>query len=119
MSLKFQNTSDFFLLFIIFVKVVFAISAVGHFILTHVQNSNIKNKIDTKFMYWKERTEFIFIASMSVLLIYYFKPGKRVSMDSETTLLFFLFGWVLLLTAKWDLFFKEARWYKLFADQLK
>ena len=24
--------------------------------------------------------------------------------------LFFLFGWILLITAKWDLFFTEAKW---------
>lgn len=118
MSLKFENTIDFFLLFIIFIKIVFAITAVGHFVFTHIHNNNVKRQIDPKFIYWKERTEFIFIASMAILLIYYFKPGKNRPIDKETTFLFFLFGWILLFTAQWNLFFKEARWYKLIIGQL-
>ena len=61
--------------------------------------------------YWKERTEFIFIICMAVLLIYYFKPGTTRQLNSETSLLFFLFGWILIITAKWNVFFTQAKWY--------
>jgi len=111
MHLKFETTLDFFILFIIFIKIVFILSAVGHLIFSH-SSSNKATKIDPKLVFWKERTEFIFIASMAILLIYHFKPGKNKPISEETSLLFFLFGWILLITAEWGLFFKEAPWYK-------
>jgi hypothetical protein len=70
-----------------------------------------EEKTDVKLVYWKERTEFIFVICMSLLLIYYFRPGHMKPIDSETSLLFFLFGWILIITAKWSNFFASAKWY--------
>ena len=112
MAIHFDDKLDFFIIFIIFIKIVFVIAATGHLLFSHSHNLFLENKLDPKFLYWKERTEFIFIASMSVLLLYYFKPGKNRPITSESSLLFYLFGWILLFTAKWSLFFKEAPWYK-------
>ena len=103
---------DYFVYFIVFIKIIFLASAVGHVYFTHSTNKN-KDKIDPKLIYWKERTEFVFIVSMALLLIYHFNPrSSRPSITSETGLLFFLFGWVLIITSDWSLFFKEAPWYK-------
>jgi hypothetical protein len=51
---------------------------------------------------------------MAVLLIYLFSPGKEktVMIDGETKLLLYLFGFVLLITAKWGDFFHEAEWFQ-------
>lgn len=59
--------------------------------------------------YWKNRTEFVFIISMAALLIYVFNPraSKPVVLTSETRMLFYLFGFVILLTADWDIFLNE------------
>jgi hypothetical protein len=111
MQLKFETTYDFFTIFIILVKIVLILSTVGHFVLSH-SSSAAAEKADLKLVYWKERMEFIFIASMSILLIYHFKPGKNQPISEETSLLFFLFGWFLLFTAKWSIFVKESPWYK-------
>lgn len=121
--MKFDSTLDLFIVFIIFIKLVFVFSAIGHLVLTHLP-VNITNKIsvsvsDAKLIYWKERTEFIFIASMSILLIYHFRPGHSKPISSESSLLFFLFGCVLIITAKWDLFFKETIWYKTLVQSLQ
>jgi hypothetical protein len=103
---------NLFILFTIFIKIVFILSAVGHIILTHVlKKTDTTNSIDAKFMLWKERTEFIFIISMSMLLIYYFRPGHLKPINNETALLFFLFGWILIITAKWNDFITGAKWY--------
>ena len=110
---------DIFVLFIIFIKIVFILTSIGHVILTHMtrngSDSDDKKKQDKdiKLMYWKERTEFIFIASMAILLIYYFNPRNMKPLTKETSLLFYLFGWVLLITAKWGIFIKDAKWYSL------
>jgi hypothetical protein len=69
-----------------------------------------RSDLDKKILYWKERFEFIFIALMSALLIYIFNPrtNNSILIDKETKLLLFLFGFVLLITAKWDIFIKES-----------
>ena len=112
MEIQFETWIDYLIFFIILVKIVFILSAIGHIILSHSTSNKAKN-IDDKFLYFKERTEFIFIISMSILLIYHFNPRfAKKPINSETSLLFFLFGWVLIITAKWSLFITEAPWYK-------
>ena len=115
MSFQFISSLDYFVFFIIFIKIVFVISAVGHLILSHL---SIGQKLDSALVYWKERTEFIFIISMSILLIYTFRINHEKPINKETALLFYLFGWILLITAKWGIFVKEANWYKVISQQL-
>ncbi len=68
--------------------------------------------LDLEILYWKGRFEFIFVFLMSFLLIYLFNPRKpNVVLDYETKLLLFLFGFILLITAKWSVFFNEAKWF--------
>jgi len=118
MEFKFEKGVDYLIFFIILVKIVFIISAIGHIFFSH-SNSNQAKNIDDKLLYLKERTEFIFIISMSILLIYHFNPRfAKKTINSETSLLFFLFGWVLIITAKWSLFITEAPWYKQITSYL-
>ena len=113
MQLKFETTLDYFIFFIVLIKLVFIISAIGHLVLTFTSNTKLQEKIDPKLLYWKERTEFIFIASMALLLIYHFHPRlSKKPISEETALLFFLFGWILLVTAKWKIFFTETPWFQ-------
>ena len=120
MHFNFDTTLDYFIFFIVLIKLVFIISAIGHILLTYFsKNKQRQDRIDPKLLYWKERTEFVFIASMAILLIYHFKPGHSKPIEKESALLFFLFGWVLLFTAKWELFFTEATWYKKIINSLK
>lgn len=118
MNLKFEQSIDYFVFFIILIKIVFMLSAIGHIYFSHSTKYNAK-KIDDKLLYFKERTEFIFIISMSILLIYHFNPRfSKPPINEETSLLFFLFGWILILTAKWGLFITEAPWYKQIVSNL-
>ncbi len=111
LGLKLDTGFDLFILFIILVKFVFIVAAIGHIILSH---TNTKfGKYDDTLVYWKERTEFVFILTMAILLIYHFHPKYHTKpISSETKLLFFLFGWVLIITAKWGIFVKESPWYE-------
>lgn len=97
-----------YITFIFLIKIGFILMAVTHIYLT--AKGEKKSDLDKKILYWKERFEFIFIAAMAALLIYLFNPRKnRTTMiDSETNLLLYLFGFVLIITAKWDKFFKES-----------
>jgi hypothetical protein len=119
MQIKLETSLDYFIFFIILIKIVFIISSIGHLILSHSTNSKAE-KIDPKLLYWKERTEFIFIISMAILLIYHFNPRlSKKPIGEETSLLFFLFGWILILTAKWSLFIHESHWYQNIVGVLK
>ena len=119
MQIKLETWLDYFIFFIILVKIVFIISAIGHLILSHSTSAKAE-KIDPKLVYWKERTEFIFIVSMAILLIYHFNPRlSKKPIGEETALLFFLFGWILIFTAKWSLFIHEAPWYTRITSMLK
>jgi len=95
-------------MFIFIIKIGFILMAILHIYLK--AKGKAQSDLDKKILYWKERFEFIFIATMALLLIYLFNPRKnRIAMiDYETSLLLYLFGFVLIITAKWDLFFKES-----------
>jgi len=71
------------------------------------ENSELGKKIQ----YWRERIEFIFVILMSLLLIYLFNPRRnnQVVIDFEMKLLLYLFGIILIITAKWGEFFEESK----------
>jgi len=117
-KLSLDTKLDYYVLFLIIIKCIFVAAALGHVVLSHTDTSF--DKYDTALLYWKERTEFIFIVSMSILLIYYFHPIiKSEPMSGETKLLFFLFGWILLVTAKWKIFVTEAPWFEKISSAFK
>ena len=89
--------------------------------VTHIYlkaKGNEKSSLDKKIEYWKERLEFIFVFLMAILLIYLFNPrnDRTQVIDKETKLLLYLFGFVLLITAKWNVFFHETKWLKIFTN---
>ena len=104
--------------FIIVFKLAFFFSSLGHVVASHSSMQNSKS-IDSKMVYWKKHTEFIFVVSIAILLILVFNPYKRVLVDENSIDLFFLFGIILVLTADWNLFFTESPWYKNFINMLK
>jgi hypothetical protein len=108
-GLKLETAFDFFILFVILVKTVFFITFVGHALVTRTGNKKLA-KYDDKLLYWRDRTEFIFLVSMSLLLIYHFRPRRNVPVSYETSILFYLFGWILIFTANWREFFENTRW---------
>lgn len=99
---------NMYVTFIIIIKIGFILLSLTHVYL------KIKGKehteTDKKILFWKERLEFIFTFLMSALLIYTFNPWRLqpVKIDKETQLLFYLFGFVLIITAKWEIFIKET-----------
>jgi hypothetical protein len=110
-GIKLDSGLDLYILFIVLIKIVFVLAAIGHVILSHTNTT--LDKYDAKLVYWKERTEFVFVLTMAILLMYHFNPRFHSKpMSEETKLLFFLFGWVLIITAKWSLFITEAPWYE-------
>jgi hypothetical protein len=120
--MKIEKIITIFLYIIIFIKIIFLISAIGHLIYSHFnKTSNRSIFLDTKFSYWKERTEFIFVFLMAILLIFIFNPRyhNEKYITKEMSILFFLFGVILIITANWSLFFTESKWYKTLSNAIK
>jgi hypothetical protein len=107
-----KYTMFIYLIFVI--KLGFILMTITHIYLK-VKGKTDSN-LDKNILYWKERFEFVFVLLMSILLIYLFNPRKdrTVIIDGETKILLYLFGFVLLITAKWGDFFHEAKWFAQF-----
>ena len=90
-------------------KFVFIILAITQIYLrvSKATNYELVNTVD----YWKSRLEFVFVFLMAILLIYLFVPpmNKSVEVTGESKLLLYLFGIILLTTAKWGDFFSESQ----------
>jgi len=112
MYIYIMNRYDMYITFIILIKIGFILLAFSHIYLKVKGEEH--SELDEKILYWKERVEFIFIITMAILLIYLFNPRKnRITMiDYETSLLLYLFGFIIIITAKWDIFFKELPIFK-------
>ena len=99
---------NLFIYVIITSKAVFIITSLINKILKRMGKEN--TKLNKTIVIWKERFEFIFMNLMAILLIYVFYPkaNRSETLSKETTLLLFLFGFVLLLTANWREFIENS-----------
>ena len=108
-----------FIMSLIILKVLFILLAIVHFYNRIKGKANSKE--DKQILYWKSRVEFIFTIGMALLLIYVFSPEKRDKfiITEETKVLFFMFGLVLLITAKWENFIETSQWFKHLQSALR
>jgi len=114
-----SNIYLLFMLYIIFLKIVFLLASTGDFYLIFF-DKNKHPDIEKKFKYWQDRTEFLFVVSMSALLLIMFYPHHRTEwkLNREERLFLYLFGWILLYTANWKVFIDDALWYPSVAPYL-
>ena len=98
--------------FIIFIKFLFIVLAISHIYMK--MNNKTDSDLDKIIVYCKKRVEFVFEILMALLLIYLFNPrhDHKALIDSHIKLLLYFFGFILLVTAKWSIFFKESLWFK-------
>lgn len=107
--MKFQNALEVYIMFIIFIKVLFGLSTLAHLYLTKIsKKTNLE--LDEKFLFWRERAEFIFIASVSIVLILTFNPVYKfpIEVSREMKLLFFILGMILISGADWKVFIDKT-----------
>ena len=120
-----------FVFFIIIIKIVYSFAYFAHIIIDNHsiftrffkngkeedetdETNKLTKKINVHLLYWKQVTEFIFTVCMSLLLIYHFFPDhnfihnyKPIVVDKESKVLFLLFGFILIFSAKWTILFDE------------
>ena len=95
---------DYYITLIIIIKVCFILLSL-YLVVLEAKHQGKSPKAKSV-LFWKDHFEFIFTALMAVLLIYLFSPrNNRMGLiDNETKILLYLFGFVLLITANWDVF---------------
>ena len=110
--MKFQSWYDYFVVFIVIIKISFFILSLSLIYLKIKNHGKSETEIMKNLTYWKERVEFVFILDIAILLTYLFYPKreKPIPIDNVSRSLLFAYGILISLTAKWDLFFKESRW---------
>ena len=104
---------DYIITFLLIVKVLFVVCALARVYLEHKKGENNEELIG-KVEYWKDRFEFVFIAGMSLLLLYFFFPrnNKPLVTTFETRFLFFVYGILVFINLDWKLFFSESKTFK-------
>jgi len=110
---------DKYVIFTFLFKILFGILAGAHIFL--IVKGKTNSKTDKKILYWKERVEFVFIVLMSFMLMYLFYPRstEKIILDFETKFLLFIFGIILLIGVKWDIFIKESPIFKKVQEVVK
>lgn len=104
---------------VIFIKVIFIILSIVHLELEYKGKTN--SKMYKTIEYWRERMEFIFVFLMSLIIIYVFYPysDRSNKLTKETKILLYLFGFILIITADWNNFIHQARWFTYLQRILK
>jgi len=103
---------------VIFIKLIFVVLAVSNLYMKAKKKTD--SDLNKKIEYWKERVEFVFEILMAFLLIYLFNPrfDHKSLIDPHVKLLLYLFGFILLITAKWSTFIEESKWFKDLQESL-
>ena len=99
---------DYYIAFIFIIKILYASCASVAFYLSYTKKDN--GVFYDEITYWRDRFEFIFVACMSTLILFFFYPNntKPLDFDFETRLLFYVYGWIVLMKANWKLFFGDS-----------
>jgi hypothetical protein len=97
---------DYLIYFTFFIKIIFIGSAIS---IKYLEHKN-KNANTQTLVFWKERSEFIFKACLSLILILLFNPRRKTPLiiNTETKLLLYLYGFIVILQANWGQFLKES-----------
>ena len=117
-----KNYINVFIVFIILVKIIFLLCVIGEITFNHYHKNTPQSKYwEGIFKYWHERAEFIFTICIAILLIFIFRPRNNniIYITKEMTILFYLFGLFLILTANWGLVINENKLYKKISSKLK
>jgi hypothetical protein len=103
--MTFQSIYDKYLYFIFFIKIVFIVST----LIIKFKKPSKNSKWLPIFQKWKENTEFVFIISMSILIIILFNPffNNLQFINRETTILLFVFGIIMIITSDWTTFYNN------------
>lgn len=75
--MKFQSWYDYFVVFIVIIKISFFILSLSLIYLKIKNHGKPETETMKTLTYWKERVEFIFILDIAILLTYLFYPKRE------------------------------------------
>ena len=107
-----------FINFLIFIKIIFFINVIIYLYLKYFTKLYSYEKI---IKYIISQINFIFSISISILLIFIFRPSNNniIYITTDMSVLFYIFGILLFITSNWELYFKEPIWLKDLIEILK
>ena len=115
MQFNLETVLKIIVYFIIGIKLLFYSSAIATVFCKHYKpESDLSQKFYTFFSYLREKTEFMYFISMAILLIIIFNPSHnhKKYINKEMGILFWLFGFIIIITSKWTLFIQDITdWY--------
>lgn len=117
LGMKFNKWYDYFIVFILLTKLIYAILVLIHIYLKIKGREG--DEYDSKIVFHKDQLEIVFVISMSILLLYLFYP-KHVNppeVDTQSRLLLFLYGIIILFTLDWKKFIDESSVIKFIKDK--
>lgn len=101
----------YFVFTIIIIKGFFVLSEIVHLYFSHIDNKSIESKKkDTKALYIKDLSEFLFTIGIAFLLFYIFNPfyNRLYLLEKDhVKILFYLFGIILICTSNWYKYFYD------------
>ena len=116
---KLGRIYDNYVIFVIIIKVLFVIFA----LISRYYQTKIKSGSKTDLqeytqkynwaVYWKDRLEFFFLISTSLICIIVFYPfySEPIFIDRHTKLLLFIYGFIVLITLNWNILGNLPPWF--------
>jgi hypothetical protein len=117
LGMKFNKWYDYFIVFILITKLIYAILLVIHIYLKIKGRAD--DSLDSKIVFYKDNLEIVFVISMSILLIYLFYPRhiNPPEVDAQSRLLLFLYGIIILFTLDLSKFIDESKFLTYIKDK--
>ena len=98
----------YFITFLFIVKILFFVLALVHIYLKRTGKED--SQMNETVLFWKDRCEFVFIIGVSLLLMIFFFPGRKIEMEPtfEMRFLFFVYGIIILINVDWKIVVGES-----------
>lgn len=101
-----KKTIYFLVTLAIIIKVVFLLAAILYYI-NQTLKINMDDKLLLNVMKIKDNSEFIYQITIALLIIIIFNPwyNNMIFISKEITILFFIYGIIIIISADWNHFF--------------
>ena len=105
----------FFIIAIVIVKIGFIFATLFYNYTKHHDPRDTKKQ--AKLFILKEQFDFVYVFMMSILLLLNFNPWTPIYIDMETKTLFFIYGIITIVTAKYSTFRDQSIIYNMNKQQ--
>jgi len=117
---KLGKIYDNYVIFVIIIKFLFVIFAlISKYYQTKIKSNHNNSDLQEytqKYnwaIYWKDRLEFFFLISTSIICIIVFYPfySDPIFIDRHTKILLFIYGFIVLITLNWNILGIPPPWF--------